>query len=59
MKPKTYNLMERCIEDGVAYGYRRAFKHTDNPPEEVILDSIVSGVMLELSAWFDFEMVTQ
>jgi hypothetical protein len=51
--------MERCVEDGVAYGYRRAFKHTDNPPEEVILDSIVSGVMLELSAWFDFEVVTE
>ena len=59
MKPKTYSLMERCVEDGVAYGYRRAFKHTDNPHEEVILDSIVSGVMLELSEWFDFEAVTE
>jgi hypothetical protein len=59
MKPKTYNLVERCVEDGVAYGYRRAFKHTDSPLEEVILDSIVSGVMLELSAWFNFETVTE
>ena len=59
MKPKTYSLLERCVEDGASYGYRRAFKHTDNPPEEVIFDSIVSGVMLELSAWFDFEAVEE
>jgi hypothetical protein len=59
MKPKIYPLVECCVEDGVSYGYRRAFKHTDNPPEEVVLDSIVSGVMLELSAWFDFEAVAE
>jgi hypothetical protein len=59
MKPKTYNLMERCIEDGVARGYRRAFKHTDDPGEDAILDNIVSGVMLELSEWFDFEAVEE
>lgn len=59
MKPKTYNLMERCVEDGVARGYRRAFKHTDDPGEHAILDNIVSGVMLELSEWFDFEAVEE
>ena len=59
MKPKTYNLMERCVETGVAYGYRRAFKHTDDPGKDAILDNIVSGVMLELSEYFDFEAVEE
>jgi hypothetical protein len=51
--------MEKCVEDGVTRGYRRAFKHTDDPGEDVILDNIVSGVMLELSEYFDFEAVEE
>jgi hypothetical protein len=59
MKPKTYSLLERCVEDGAARGYRRAHKHTDNPNEEAICENVVDAIMLELSEWFDFEAVEE
>jgi len=54
MKPKILPLLEMCIENGLAYGYRRAFKHTDNPTEEQITDAIRDSIMHELYEWFDF-----
>lgn len=54
MTPQTYKLIERCVEDGVAYGYQRAFKHNDNPSEDSIRDAIVDAVMIEICEWFDF-----
>ena len=40
MKPKFLPVLEMCIENGLTYGYRRAFKHNDNPTEEQITDQI-------------------
>lgn len=54
MVPNAYKILERCIEDGVKAGYMRAFKHTDNPTPDMVEDSIVRNVMLEISEWFDF-----
>jgi hypothetical protein len=46
-----------CIENGLTIGYRRAFKHTDNPTEEQITNQIRESIMNELYEWFDFEAV--
>ena len=54
MKPKSYQLLIQCIEDGVAYGYSRAHKHTDNPSEDMIKDNIENGVLNAIHEWFDF-----
>jgi hypothetical protein len=59
MKPKTYNLLEQCVQNGATRGYQRSFKHIDNPSEESICDNIVDAIMLELSEWFDFEAVEE
>lgn len=55
MNANEYKLIQKCIEDGVECGYRRAYKHTDSPNEEHIIDNIVTAVMLEISEWFNFE----
>lgn len=55
MKPKIYPLLERCIEDGLRRGYRRAHKHVENPTEEAIFQEIESCIMGEIYEWFDFE----
>ena len=55
MKPKILPVLELCIENGVTIGYRRAFKHTDNPTEEQILGQIREAIVNELYEWFDFE----
>jgi hypothetical protein len=55
--PKTYLLLDRCIEDGINYGYQRAFKHTDTPDETWIKTQIYQAVMNEISEWFEIKGV--
>jgi hypothetical protein len=45
----------RSAEDGAAYGWRRAHKHTDTPGEEAIVGQIVQGVLNEICEYFDFD----
>jgi hypothetical protein len=59
MKPKVYPLLERCVEDGINYGWNRAHKHSDEPDEAWIREQILQAVMNELSEWFDFEEFKQ
>jgi hypothetical protein len=54
MKAKTHRILEMAIEQGVARGYRRAFKHTDSPLEDAILESIEDCVMGEIYEYFTF-----
>jgi hypothetical protein len=55
MKAKDYNLIERCVDDGIEYGYNRAHKHVQDPNPEHIKSAIRDAVMLEITEWFDFE----
>ena len=57
MKPKILQVLEMCIENGLSYGYRRAFKHDNDPSEEFITNTIKESIMHELYEWFDFEAV--
>lgn len=52
--PKTQPLLEKAIEDGVTYGYRRAHKHTETPTEYEICSAISDAVMLRIAEVFDF-----
>jgi hypothetical protein len=55
MRPNFRKVLETAVEHGVSYGYRRSFKHVENPTEGAIIDSIVEQVMNSLDEWFDFE----
>lgn len=55
MKANIRMILERCIEDGIAHGYRRAHKHVDNPSEGAIIDNISSAIWLEIDTYFNFE----
>lgn len=52
--PKTQPLLEKAIEDGVTYGYRRAHKHTETPTEYEICSAISDAVMFQIAEVFDF-----
>jgi hypothetical protein len=54
MKPNTYVILQRAVEEGALLGYRRAFKRVENPTEEQIADAITDAVMLTVSEVFDF-----
>ena len=54
MKVKTYTIVTRAIEEGIAHGYRRAHKHTDAPTPEAIKESIYNEVMNALCEVIEF-----
>ena len=54
MKPNTYVILERAVEEGALMGYRRAFKHNENPSEDAIVQAVVDAVMLSVSEVFVF-----
>ena len=54
MKPKFRVILEQAINEGVLRGYRRAFKHNENPTEETIIETIEDCVMSSLYEYFTF-----
>jgi hypothetical protein len=55
MKPKTYQLLQQCIEDGIARGWMRAHKHHDKPSEDVVKEEIYNCILGSIREWFDFD----
>lgn len=52
---KTYWIIQRAVEEGIAYGLQRAYKHTDNPDNNHIGLEIERAVMSALDEIIDFE----
>jgi hypothetical protein len=56
MKPKTYNILERAIEEGVEVAWKnRVFKYEDNPSDERVVEIITNSIMLAIDEVFTFE----
>lgn len=55
MKIRAYPVLCRAVEEGVAYGWRRAHKHTDSPDVKTIEEEIVTAVLNEVCQYFDFD----
>ncbi len=55
MRARAYDVLRRAIEEGIEYGWRRAHKHTDTPDADAIKDQIVTGILNEVSEYFDFD----
>lgn len=55
MRPKTYPIFARAVSEGIALGWQRAHKHTENPTEDQIKDSIEQNVLNEVCEVFDFD----
>jgi hypothetical protein len=53
MKPKIYPALLEAVESGVRYGYRRAYKHDDNPSDEAVIGVITDSVMAEMFERFE------
>lgn len=49
VKLDTWAIISRAVEEGVAYGWRRAHKHTDTPTEDAVTAEIEQAVMSALS----------
>jgi hypothetical protein len=52
---KAYGLISDAVERGAAYGWLRAFKHTDKPTASAAAEAISNSVMSELCEVLEFE----
>ena len=55
MKANLRKILERAIEEGIAYGYHRAHKYTDTPDADLLQERISYGIWLEIDAIFSFD----
>jgi len=55
IKLKTYTIIERAIEEGIAYGIKHAYKHHDEPRQDHLATEIERAVMEALDEVVDFE----
>lgn len=55
LKFKAYDLICRAVEDGAAFGVNRAFKHTDNPNRDEVIDNVVREVLNAICDIIDFD----
>jgi hypothetical protein len=54
MRVRTYDVFSRALEEGIAYGYHRAHKHTDKPDEEAMKEAIHQAVTNAVCEYFNF-----
>ena len=47
-----YPLIEMCINKGIDYGWVRAHKHFEHPPENVLKQEIADAISHEIYEWF-------
>lgn len=45
MQVNTYAIITRAVEEGIAYGYRRAYKYSETPDHESIKHEIQTAVL--------------
>lgn len=55
MRPNAYEVLARAVEEGAAFGWRRAFKYTPKPTDEEAIATIASEVMNAICEWFSFD----
>ena len=52
---KVYTLIASAVELGAGFGVRRAFKHTDTPAHDDIIESVYQEMMNALCDVIDFD----
>lgn len=58
LKPKTYQILNDCIERGLQHGLNKTIKHSDdvsNIDEELLLSNQNVAIMNEICEYFNFE----
>lgn len=56
MRPKVFEIIRRCVEEGVQGGWNMAHDEVEQPSEDQVIEQITQSVMDELHEYFEFEM---
>lgn len=54
MRARFYDIIRRAVEEGLAYGWQQAHKHTDTPTVDIIKNCIETAIMTEICEYIDF-----
>ena len=54
---KLYSIIQRAVEEGIEMGYNRAYKYTDTPTRDIMVENLEREIMNSLSEVIDFEDV--
>ena len=54
---KTYDIIQKAVEEGLEFGWNRAHKHEDLPCKEVIMEHLVQNIMDSLDEIIDFNKI--
>ncbi len=56
MKVNEFAVMRDCVEEGIRYGYMRAYKYcVDHPTEGELTNCVEDAVMAQICEYFEFE----
>lgn len=55
LRVDAYRVLELAVEAGVNHGWRRAYKHSDNPSEDDIKQAMTDNIMSSICEWFAFD----
>ena len=50
MKANTYEILQKCVEEGIEYGYNRSFKHLEegqHPTKDALAENIQQAIFTE------------
>jgi len=56
MKPKEHLVLEMCVKNGIDWGWNRAHKYFEHPPENILKEEIENAISHEIWEWFDMEV---
>lgn len=54
VRVKAYDLLEKAVEEGLAWGWQRAHKHTDTPTRDHVVENMEREIMNAIHEVFDF-----
>lgn len=55
LRVRTYEILQRAVEEGFHRGWRQAHKHIDDPTDDHIEDQVISAIMGEICDVFKFD----
>lgn len=55
MKPRSFRILERAVEEGFRMGWSRAHKHIDNPDDHTVEDNVTREIMNAICEVFSFD----
>lgn len=54
-KIRLYEVIQRAVSDGIEYGWNRAHKYNDKPPQHILKSEVYGSVMSSICEVIDFE----